>query len=100
ELAGADLIEEAVEVDVGVVGLFGALATALPLVDDAAREAFVGDDADAFASFGHVLHAHDADGGRRASLFDALALVVEHCLDLAADFTGNDGISLTERAVL
>ena len=100
ELARADLVEERVQVDVGVVRLLIGFAAAAAGFDDQARLALIGDDTDALAGLGYVFEAHDHRRRCWPGFLDAFAAVVKHRLNFAAGFAGNQGVTLAEGAVL
>src|SRR5690606_2561806 len=66
----------------------------LPLGGDAAGLPVVLDDLEEVAGSGHVVPAHDLDGGGRAGLLDLVALVVDEGPGTTGDRTGHEGVAL------
>src|SRR5690606_16899036 len=94
---GAKLLQQTLETVPGAGGhvLFETEGL-LPLGGDAAGLPVVLDDLEEVAGSGHVVPAHDLDGGGRAGLLDLVALIVDEGPGTTGDRTGNEGVALAE----
>ena len=99
-LALLKLGEQALERDLLVELVGVVLDLLLALLDELARHAFVGDDAEFVAGRGDLGKAGDLDRDGRARFLDLRALVVRHDTHAAHSRARNDKVGLTQRAVL
>src|SRR5690606_29307588 len=98
---GAKLLQQTLETVPGAGGhvLFETEGL-LALGGDAAGLPVVLDDLEEVAGSGHVVPAHDLDGGGRAGLLDLGALIAAEGPGTTGDRTGHEGVALAEGAAL